>query len=173
MKEIYLEKSFERIENAKLVDEIYQNTEQYNNIGVQIWQIGKAVIYREDLACDDRTYLLDKPKAEKALEDPEAFLKESIAEWIGNDDDPLLASLKWYPERAEDNRYEGDGKCKILVVGFYNGHQPVNWLHDEQWNDICFENSATAQAWIDEAESETYYLSHNEAGRPDYYIIED
>lgn len=33
-------------------------------------------------------------------------------------------------------------------------------------------HAAAAQAWIDEQETGTYYLSHNEAGRPTYTIVE-
>jgi hypothetical protein len=43
---------------------------------------------------------------------------------------------------------------------------------DDEWEPEIFENVADAQARIDELESGTYHLAHNEAGRPTYTIVE-
>ena len=34
------------------------------------------------------------------------------------------------------------------------------------------QTAEAAQAWIDKAEEEIYYLSHNESGRPTYKVVE-
>lgn len=172
MKELNLKKCLDDIENAELVEDIYQNTSQIENYGVKLYKVGKAVIYVEDACNQINEYLLNKIEAAAALKDPKAFLADNISEWAMNEDNSQLARYQWAGCVDDLDRYIGDDQCKILVIGCYNGYQPVNWLKDEEWNDIVFENSNKAQEWIDEAEREIYYLSHNEVGRPDYYIIE-
>ena len=170
MKEINLAKDIESC-NGEIIEEITQSIGQYGNPFIQIVRIGKAYIYREDTGSDSTDYLIEKSDKFNPYNAKE-FLEQCAIDWANNCEDPELELFQWGICDPEDYRYEGGCECKILVVGWYNGYQPVSWLKDEQWNEIFFENSKEAQAWIDDAESETYYLSHNEAGRPDYYIIE-
>jgi len=46
------------------------------------------------------------------------------------------------------------------------------YLTDDRGDEIIFDTYADAQNWINESESEPYFLSHGEMGRPVYYIVD-
>ena len=73
---------------------------------------------------------------------------------------------------------ENDQNVMILVEANYYtndvnaafNNQP-QILTDEKGSEIVFDTYSDAKEWIDNEESETYYLSHGEAGRPSYTIV--
>jgi len=172
MKEVNLRKCLDDIKNANVIGSSYQNTDQHGNYGVKLYQISKAVVYVEDTGNQINNFLLDEDERLDALTDPDEFLTCCINEWVSNEDDPQLAGYQWGIEAPEENSYDGLGECRILVVGWFYGYKPVHWLKNGSHSAIEFESSLAAQAWIDEEEDGIYLLSRNEAGRPDYYIIE-
>lgn len=173
MKAINLKKDLDAIESANLIAERYQNISQYENYGVKLYKVGKAIVFVMDMCNQEEQYLLDEDdEIKEAIEDPEYFLKNEVEQWASNESDTQIAEFQWGIENPEDCKYDGNEECIILVVGWFNGYQPVSWLTDNNDATMLFENSVAAQAWINDAEEEIYYLSHNEAGRPDYYIIE-
>lgn len=52
---------------------------------------------------------------------------------------------------------------------FYGPDVRESWV-EEHGKILEFDSKEAAQAWIDEREGETYYLSHNESGRPAFII---
>ena len=73
---------------------------------------------------------------------------------------------------------EGDEDVKIEVTSeYYESHdsawknRPLILTESESDEIKVFETFEDAQDWINSEESETYHLSHGEAGRPSYRIV--
>ena len=71
-------------------------------------------------------------------------------------------------------------QCAIAILPNYygpdiQGNNAVNFLTTDDSNAsmILYDTIDEAQDAIDELEDDTYYLSHGEAGRPEYVIVED
>ena len=64
--------------------------------------------------------------------------------------------------------------CAVLIShDYYGPHSEISVAtEDNGQREAEFDNAEAAQAWIDEAEEGTYYLSHNESGRPEYKVVE-
>ncbi len=169
MKEIIVKKDLVDA-GFDIIAERYQHISQYNNIGAQLLHKNNAVICVEDGGADTREYLLDKVEREAALKAPDLFLDDLIWEWAHNEEDSQLALLQWFPENIGHN-FEKDAPCRVLVVGCYYGHEPIEWAKNDAGEDIIFSSPGDAKAWIEEQEKGPYYLRHGEAGRPNYYII--
>lgn len=153
-----------------IIAERYQSIYQYNNIGAQLLHKNNAVICVEDGGADTTEYLLDKIEREAALKNPDLFLTHCIGEWIDNEEDQTLSFYQWYPEEIKESCNDGE-PCRVLIVGCYFGHEPIDWAKNNDGEDIVFSSPGKAQEWIDEQESSPYMLKHGEAGRPDYFII--
>ena len=97
-------------------------------------------------------------------------MDDAAWEWANNEDDAQLALLQWFPENIEQDYIEGE-PCRVLVVGYYYGYEPIQWAKHDDGEEIVFSSPDDAQEWIDEQEKGPYYLQHSEAGRPNYYII--
>ena len=175
--------NIKRISLLDVADEIAtrsQSQAQYNNIYVALYRVTSDaanlhagdVIYRESDA-DTRDFLLDASEAADALANPDDFLQSCAHSWAANDDDPVLERYRWGigdpADAAVSSEY--NQPCRIVVKGCYYGYTPYDCATDERGETLIFDNAAAAQAWIDEQESGRYYLDHNEAGRPTYYII--
>lgn len=90
-------------------------------------------------------------------------MAEHLASW-GFDGTPDAAN-----ESATDVRIWCEPNYYVGTLGAPIGH----YVYEEDTYDrdpLVFATVADAQAWIDRAESGTYYLSHGEAGRPAYTI---
>jgi len=66
---------------------------------------------------------------------------------------------------------EKDKRYIVVSIGDYyspdlEGKGAPKVVYDSESVEDCFE-------WIEDKENNTYYLSHNEAGRPIYYVLED
>ena len=102
--------------------------------------------------------------------------EEEIEEYIRSYDitGDLLAAAKLNTLTEADEDYEGE--CKVWVEYCYSSsmlnHPNDGFARDEYGEEIVFENYDAAQEWIDETNSETYYLSHGEMGSPSYTIME-
>jgi hypothetical protein len=85
---------------------------------------------------------------------------EHLAAW-GFDGTPAEAADDETNVRVwiEPNYYAG-------TIGAPLGH----YACDEGHEQLVFDTTAAARAWIEEQESGVYMLSHGEAGRPDYTI---
>ena len=64
--------------------------------------------------------------------------------------------------------------CAVLISrDYYGPHSEISVaMEDNGQREAEFDNAAAAQAWIDEAEEDTYVLSHNESSRPTYKVVE-
>ena len=157
-----------------------QSQTQYNNISVTLYQVTDAMpgvnigdlILRESDA-DSRDFLLDASEARSALANPDDFLRSCASAWANNETYWQLERYRWgIDDPANDAVSEGyDKPCVVVVKGCYNGYAPYNYACDDAGDSLEFDDAAAAQAWIDEHEAGTYYLSHNEAGRPTYTIV--
>ena len=54
---------------------------------------------------------------------------------------------------------------------FYGPRTQKSLLIDDDGRELRFETRAAAQAYIDQLNDATYYLDHNESGRPEYRIV--
>ncbi|ADK81593.1 hypothetical protein [Sediminispirochaeta smaragdinae] len=185
MTEIRVEKlSTDEIDQAEvrerweILAEEHQNTNQFDNYSSTLYkdpETGRIYYYEDQI----NEYSLWEVEEDDLLgntkKDYEAFVSEQVSEWISNSDDPIMESIAWGHRDPDSIKADPEytGECKVLVIGNYYGYQPIQWARDESgWEEITFDSAAQAQEWIDEEEDGIYYLSHNEAGRPDYYIIE-
>ncbi len=79
------------------------------------------------------------------------------------------------PDKADDDATD---VAIWVAYNYYGGTlgAPVDgYIRDEDTYErdiVIFATVSDAQAWIDDAESGTYCLSHGEAGRPIYTIVE-
>lgn len=183
---------FSTADYAELVDEISQNCNQYDNRAIQLHRInsdnaqyanepgvpaGAIVLIEQDYA-DSHYYLLDADEAAQAIADPADYLRDCAGDWADNSDaDRVLEQLRWGLGSLGDLKVADDyaGEVAIIREGSWYGYTPLDWVTEDQpgvWEPRIFTSRADAQAWIDETQTGTYYLSHNEAGRPSYYIVE-
>ena len=65
------------------------------------------------------------------------------------------------------------GECYIWVSRCYYGCDPSSLLRDEAGEIVTFPTVEVAKKWIEKQNEGVYYLAHNEAGRPSYYIIKE
>ena len=167
-------------DNLQEVDSRSQSQTQYGNIRVALYRVtkgfqgvsdGDMILVEED--ADNREYLLDADEAQTALDSPAAFLEDAAAAWADSMPKPQLERYQWgIADPANDVVSADDTRpCRIVTKGCYYGYTPYDYATDERGETLIFDNAAAAQAWIDEQESGRYYLDHNEAGRPTYYII--
>ena len=157
-----------------------QTQTQYGNIRVSLYRVmmditkakaGDLLLIERD--AENREYLLDTDEAQTALADTDAYLRDAADAWAENMPDPQMERYQWgIADPANDVVSADDPRpCRIVVKGCYHGYTPYSYATDERGETLIFDNAAAAQAWIDDQESGRYYLDHNEAGRPTYYII--
>ena len=157
-----------------------QTQTQYGNLAVVLYRatdampgisIGDVVLVEE--SAENNEYLLDAEEGADALRDSDTFLQDWAAAWADGSDDPRLERYQWGLSDPDDDavRADDDSPCKIVVKGCYYGYTPYNYATGERGETLVFDNAPAAQAWINEQESKTYYLSHNEADRPHYTIV--
>ena len=167
-------------DNLQEVDSRSQSQTQYGNIRVALYRVtkgfqgvsdGDMILVEED--ADNREYLLDADEAQTALDSPAAFLEDAAAAWADSMPKPQLERYQWgIADPANDVVSADDTRpCRIVAKGCYYGYTPYDYATGERGETLIFDLAAAAQAWIDEQESGRYYLDHNEAGRPTYYII--
>jgi hypothetical protein len=84
-----------------------------------------------------------------------------------------LASVRGIDE-VDAAEPDSTNTCAVLISrDFYGAHSEISAAMEENGQrEAAFETAAAAQAWIDKAEEGTYYLSHNESGRPTYKVVE-
>ena len=156
------------LDEAVEIAAISQTTEQFDNFSLQALTLDGITYVIEGALNESTTYQLTPAEA-KALD-----LNELAAEWASNCDDELLERLKWGLDSTADIAAKPDheGCVQIVCEGSYYGYGPIDYLRvDESWESRVFENYAEAQAWIDQDDGETCFLSHNQAGRDDHTIV--
>ena len=104
---------------------------------------------------------------------------EDLGDWLISQD---LSGFDLLRNRASvygidsvgDAPAESTNTCAVLISrGFYGPHSEISVAMEENGQrEAEFDNAAAAQAWIDEAEEDTYVLSHNESSRPTYKVVE-
>ena len=167
------------IHDCDQIGAISQYTYQYNNYGITLYRTDKGIVMYEDQSNDSEYYLLDAQEAKDAQENPEEFLKFKAECWADDADgvdQQRLEMIAWGLRDPSDYEVSEDyeGECKIIVQAYYYGpYSPLRYLSAEPYGEITiFESKEAAQERIDELDDETYYLSHNESGRPSYTIVE-
>lgn len=181
MKEI---KTIDRSDDYTVIDSISQHGSQYGAPSVTLATIDNpdndaglpvgTVIYVEDDGAETTYFALDEEESAEAKADPAAYLRAAAEEWSRNGEDFIIESCLWglrSPSQYEiPDSYTGE--CRILVEESYYGYDPTYWEYDpETRGELVFATVAEARAWIAQAESGVYHLSHNEAGRPSYTIV--
>ena len=157
-----------------------QSQTQYSNISVTLYQatddmpgvnVGDVILRESD--ADTRDYLLDDSEAQTALANPDDYLRSCASAWADNETYWQLERYRWGIDDPANDAVAEEYKepCRIVVKGCYYGYTPYDYACDNTGEPIDFDNAPAAQAWIDEQEAGTYYLSHNEAGRPTYIIV--
>ena len=167
-------------DHATEIATLSQPQTQYGNLSVALWQITTAtqdlpvgaILLRESDA-ESRDYLLDATEAATTLANTDAFLRSCAREWAVNDDLPQLELYRWGLFAPADDAVDADYAEPVVIVsvGCYHGWTPIDYVKTHAGDTIEFNCAADAQAWIDEHNAGTYYLGHNEAGRPSYTIV--
>jgi hypothetical protein len=155
------------------VASLSQSVNQFGNYSLTLRRTdsGQFFMY-EDQVNDSKYYLVSADEAA----DPASFLRNCASEWAGNcDDNADLEMIAWGLRGADDFEVtdDFDGECKIIVEGDYYGYSPIDYAKDDMGNDVLvFDTRQEAADWIEQQEDGIYCLSHNEAGRPNYTIVE-
>lgn len=150
-----------------------QSVNQFDNYSLTLrrTEYGQLFLHQDQMN-DSEYYLVSADEAT----DPVLFLRDCASEWAGNcEDNAEIEMLAWGLKDASDLEVRDDfnGTCKIIVESNYYGYGPIDYAKDDMGNDVrIFTTRQEAADWIDEQEDGTYYLSHNEAGRPTYTIVE-
>lgn len=105
--------------------------------------------------------------------------KEEILGWAWNTEYSEGELLSWYgfdETDVLDIAEESDKNVTIWRKPYYFegtlGAPIADYIRDERTGEILnFDSYADAKAWIEKEEEGVYYLSHGEAGRPDYFIV--
>ena len=152
-------------ESIPTMDDIsvfHQNGWQYGGgiISVRKSETGQHYLSL-DWGNDTDYYVLEEGDSLEAKDYREYMIHQDDAE------DEEVERITWGLSDPDDYVIAKDytGKCKILVEQHWNSH--TSWQIEEE----VFEDKDEAQQWIDRQDDTIYYLSHNESGRPDYYII--
>lgn len=69
-------------------------------------------------------------------------------------------------DAVDQAREDSKGPFRVLKTRYWYGSTETSDATDD-----AFDIFETAQKWIEEQESETYYTSHNESGAPAYKIL--
>ena len=167
------------IHDCEQIGSISQDTEQYDNYRITLYCTEKGVVMYEDQLNSGEFYLLSDEESKDAQENPEDFLKFHAELWAENAegyDQERLEMIAWGLREPSDYEVSEDyeGECKIIVKKYYYGpYSPISYLSDELSGETTiFASKEEAQERINELDDETYYLSHNESGRPSYTIVE-
>jgi len=154
-----------------------QDTQQYDNLYLMAFAIGHNVVVYENNLDGGKFYLVEGSSFEP--DDYKALLEEMAQCWASNATDSnleyQLEMCRWGLRTPEDYAAAPDhaGDVCIVEVENYYGYSPIDVLREENsWDVRWFASYAEAEEWIDDQENNTYYLSHNEAGRPEYTIWE-
>lgn len=155
------------------VASLSQSVNQFENYSLTLRRTESGQLFlHEDQMNDSEYYLVSADEAT----DPASFLRDCASEWAGNcDDNADLEMIAWGLRGAEDFEVTDDfaGECKIIVQSNYYGYSPIDYAKDDMGNDVrIFASRQEAADWIEQQEDGTYYLSHNEASRPTYTIVE-
>lgn len=59
-----------------------------------------------------------------------------------------------------------------VIKSYFGPKEDLSFASDERGDRIEFGSAADAREWISEVDSESYVLSHNEASRPDYIVVD-
>jgi hypothetical protein len=101
---------------------------------------------------------------------------DDLGDWLIHDD---LGGIDRNIERANVYRLdqvseaESGALCSVLIEqSYYGPYTRTDAARDERGDVLEFDNGPAAQQWIDQSDSGTYYLEHNETGRPAYKIVE-
>jgi hypothetical protein len=126
-------------------------------------------------------YVLDADWYQYSYDDedvsnPQAAVDREVSDWINLsiDDhiDRLIARYDWgLIDYFDDIDKDYNGDCVIVWIGNCYGYTPVNYVVDERDNPKIFPSAKEALEFVNYKRKNSYRLSHNEAGRPSYYII--
>lgn len=166
-------------DGCEQIGSISQNTHQYDNYGITLYRTQKGIVMYEDQSNNSEFYLLSDEESKDAQDDPEDFLKYHAELWADNadgSDQQRLEMIAWGLREPSDYETPEDynGECKIIVQAYYyRPYSPIRYLSEEANGEpVIFKSREAAQERINELDGETYYLSHNESGRPSYTIVE-
>jgi len=161
---------------------ISQSNNQFDGYSITIWKVLEdcgdlktgMIFGREDTIADCNDYILEPDDVQELGKVViSKYLDDWADAWANNgEEDQIVEMCRWRLYDPEDFAYKGDDLCNVLVKGCYNGYTPIDRATDDQGEMLEFATSVAAQDWIDEQEDGTYYLNHNEAGRPVYTIVE-
>ncbi len=178
MKKINASKAINDLSLGSELAKIDDSGAQYDTGHVALFKLGKAYIYREDLTGHDIVHYLVDIETDSNDEvnpetNPEQWLKEILSQFDFYD--ATVERLTWgldTPDEVAASTTD-TGPFNVIEIGDYNGYSPVTRILENGYGPVIeFPTYAAAQAWIEDAESGDYYLGNNEAGRPDYVIVQ-
>jgi len=152
----------------EVIEEMCQNTDQFDNYVAKLIKIGKAIVYVQDDCAYQMTFVLDSFERNICMEYPKEFLESLVLDWTYECNNPTIEALAWGIQSVGDlevsEYYEGE--VEIIKESYYNGYFPIESLG-------VFSEYAAAKAHIKELESgNCYILHHGEQMAPFYSIIE-
>ena len=172
-----------RSDEREVIATLSQCGSQYDAPTLALWRLlggnaaelpaGTIVLHSNDGA-DSYDYRLTNDETAKVLADTNQYLQTLAEDLASEADDPMIESILWGCRTHADWAVPEDytGACRVIQQSYYYGHTPVDYLRDDSTREIIvFASPAEAQAMIDDASSGVYRLSHNEAARPSYTIV--
>jgi len=100
-----------------------------------------------------------------------------LADWLEWDTDDELDAIAQranvrgadaIPEATEDD----EGPFYVLMTRYcYGPIETSRFVIDDRGEPLEFETLQDARSWIERADSEVYYLAHNEYARPTYKVV--
>lgn len=104
---------------------------------------------------------------------------DDLGEWLIDDNASGLDAIRgragvYGIETIKTAPADSENICAVLISrNFYGPRSDISVaMTSDGQREEEFETAADAQAWIDEVDGVTYYLSHNESSRPTYKIVE-
>lgn len=168
-------------EDFEEIDSISQDGWQYDNPSITLYRAicnGDShnegdIVQADNDGANTFFFLLDKDEAKEALQNTSGWLQDKANDWANNEENADINLYLWGLKRPSDDEVDEDfkGSVKIVVERIFYGYSPIDYVKDDMENIIEFDSYSDAAEWIEEEMEGTYYLSHNEAGRPSYTIV--
>ena len=153
-------------ENMEEIKTYCQATQQYDNEYLKLFKFGKKFFAEQYTGTDTNYFILSAKTADEAKEAIVDYLYETIDLIVSDFQNSYILELaKWNLIKLENVQADYKGDVEIIEERHFNGYYP---LISHGVYDI-----AQGKKEIKKLENgDVYYLSHNETGRPQFYLIE-
>jgi hypothetical protein len=170
------------IKDDKLVEILDDAPEGIPVVEIDDWyehQFDPSRIIEYQYSC--KTFFINFPDNESDALGAEVYEADDIYAYIkdyesADDYDEYTLPTLWGldPQTPDVEEVDSDyqGKVRIWKTSYFlnSGSNDTGWIVDDDYGVKVWDSYAEAEEWIDEIDSGTYYLAHNEADRPSYMI---